>query len=91
MRTPDHDQRRCAFLAPNPEFDRDAYPPGPARSRAPLFLCHAKGRPLITTMRKCRFCRDTNLWYRPAADSPDYIALTEAAAQSPQPAQPSPP
>jgi hypothetical protein len=72
LRSAGHDQRRCVFLTPNPGVDRAAYPPGEARSKAPLFLCLAKGKPLITTMRKCRFCRDTNLWYQPAPNSPDY-------------------
>ena len=68
---PGHDQRRCRFLVPNPEFDRSAIPAGVDRTRLPLFLCLAKDKPLISTMRKCKFCRETGLWYEPRADSPD--------------------
>ena len=68
---PGHDQRRCRYLAPNPDFDRSAIPEGVDRTRLPLFLCMVKGKPLITTMVKCKFCRETNLWYQPREDSPD--------------------
>jgi hypothetical protein len=76
---PGHDQRRCRFLVPNPALDRGTLPEGVDRTRLPLFLCLVKGRPLLTTMRKCRFCRETNLWYQPRDDSPD----------NPSPANPS--
>ena len=64
---PGHDQRRCRFLSPNPACDRASIPEDVDRTRLPLFLCSVKGaeRPLITTMRKCKFCRETNLWYQP--------------------------
>jgi hypothetical protein len=68
---PGHDQRRCRFLEPNPGFDRSAIPDGVDRTRLPLFLCMVKGKPLFTTMRKCRYCRETGLWYQPRPDSPD--------------------
>ena len=68
---PGHDQRRCRFLTPNPALDRSAIPEGVDRTRLPLFLCLVKGKPLITTMRKCKFCRETKLWYQPREDSPD--------------------
>lgn len=68
---PGHDQRRCRFLEPNPTLDRSAIPEGVDRTRLPLFLCMAKGKPLVTTMRKCKFCRETNLWYEPRPDSQD--------------------
>ena len=68
---PGHDQRRCRFLEPNPALDRSSIPEGVDRTRLPLFLCMVKGAPLITTMRKCKFCRETNLWYQPRPDSPD--------------------
>ena len=66
-----HDQRRCRFLAPNPAVDRSAIPAGVDRTRLPLFLCLAKDKPLISTMRKCKYCRENSLWYEPRADSPD--------------------
>ncbi len=68
---PGHDQRRCRFLSPNPACDRSSIPEGVDRTRLPLFLCSAKGtdRPLITTMRKCKFCRETNLWYQPREET----------------------
>jgi hypothetical protein len=75
---PGHDQRRCRFLVPNPTLDRSTLPEGVDRTRLPLFLCLVKGRPLLTTMRKCKFCRETNLWYQPRDDSPD---SSHAAAQ----------
>ena len=75
---PGHDQRRCRFLTPNPAVDRSAIPEGVDRTRLPLFLCLAKGPPLITTMRKCKFCRETGLWYEPRPDSPD--ALPQAGS-----------
>jgi hypothetical protein len=71
-----HDQRRCRFLIPNPAVDRSAIPAGVDRTRLPLFLCLAKGKPLISTMRKCKFCRETALWYEPRGDSPDAPAVT---------------
>jgi hypothetical protein len=61
---PGHDQRRCRFLVANPDVDRSAIPEGVDRTRLPLFLCTAKGRPLITT-----------LWYQPREDSPDALPL----------------
>jgi hypothetical protein len=73
---PGHDQRRCRFLVPNPAFDRSAIPEGVDRTRLPLFLCLAKGRPLISTMRKCKFCRETGLWYQPREDSPDALPVS---------------
>ena len=66
-----HGQRRCRFLTPNPAVDRSAIPAGMDRTRLPLFLCLAKGKPLISTMRKCKFCRETGLWYEPRTDSSD--------------------
>ena len=77
---PGHDQRRCRFLAPNPAVDRSAIPAGVDRTRLPLFFCLAKGKPLISTMRKCKFCRETGLWYEPRADSPDAPAGGPRAA-----------
>lgn len=77
VKGPGHDQRRCRFLAPNPALDRSTIPAEVDRTRLPLFLCLAKGKPLISTMRKCKFCRETGLWYEPRADSPD--APTEAS------------
>jgi hypothetical protein len=71
-----HDQRRCRFLVPNPDVDRSAIPAGVDRTRLPLFLCLAKGKPLISTMRKCKFCRESGLWYEPRHDSPDAPAVT---------------
>lgn len=78
---PGHDQRRCRFLVANPDVDRSAIPEGVDRTRLPLFLCTAKGRPLITTMRKCKFCRETNLWYQPREE----LAPEPAALPGPQP------
>ncbi|HWO94336.1 MAG TPA: hypothetical protein VNL92_06185 [Dehalococcoidia bacterium] len=78
MRPPSHDQRKCAFIAPNPNVDRAAIP-FERRQGAPLFLCYAKGDPLITTMRKCRYCRDNRLWYKPAPDSPDFVPLASVS------------
>ena len=72
---PGHDQRRCRFLVPNPALDRSTIPEGVDRTRLPLFLCLAKDKPLISTMRKCKFCRETGLWYQPRADSPDAATL----------------
>ena len=72
---PGHDQRRCRFLTPNPAVDRSALPEGVDRIRLPLFLCHVKDKPLITTMRKCKFCRETGLWYQPRPDSPDALPV----------------
>jgi hypothetical protein len=60
-----HDQRRCRFLEPNPNFDRSAIPADLDRTRLPLFLCMVKGKPLFTTMRKCKYCREKPLWYQP--------------------------
>jgi hypothetical protein len=74
---PGHDRRRCRFLTSNPAVDRAAIPEGVDRTRLPLFLCMVKGKPLITTMRKCKFCRETNLWYQPRDDSPDAIPRHE--------------
>lgn len=71
---PGHDQRRCRFLVPNPEFDRSAIAAGADRTRLPLFHCMVKGKPLLTTMRKCKFCRETNLWYQPPAEASDRTA-----------------
>ncbi len=84
---PGHDQRRCRFLVPNPAFDRSAIPEGVDRTRLPLFLCLAKGRPLISTMRKCKFCRETGLWYQPREDSPDALPLHAGRAPQPSPAR----
>ena len=75
---PGHDQRSCRFLTPNPEYDRSAIPEGVDRTRLPLFLCMVKEKPLFTTMRKCKFCRETNLWYQPREDSPDASAPPSA-------------
>jgi len=80
---PGHDRRRCRFLAPNPAVDRQALPAGADRTRLPLFLCLVKGRPLITTMRKCKFCRETGLWYQPREDSPDALPITPPGLTSP--------
>lgn len=82
---PGHDQRRCLFLAPNPAIDRQALPEGIDRTRLPLFLCMVKGRPLYTTMRKCKFCRETGLWYQPRADSPDALPVAPASMPPPRP------
>ena len=60
-----HDQRRCRFLEPNPAVDRTAIPADVDRTRLPLFLCMVKGKPLLTTMRKCKYCREQGLWYQP--------------------------
>jgi hypothetical protein len=60
-----HDQRRCRFLTPNPALDRSTIPEGVDRTRLPLFLCLATGQPLLTTMRKCKFCRETSWRYAP--------------------------
>ena len=76
---PGHDQRRCRFLSPNPDLDRSLLPAGVDRARLPLFLCSVKGRPLFTTMRKCKFCRETGLWYEPREDSPDALPVRPAA------------
>lgn len=72
---PGHDQRRCRFLVPNPNFDRSNIPEGVDRTRLPLFLCLYKGadHPLITTMAKCKYCRTVGLWYQPREDSLDAI------------------
>ncbi len=70
---PGHDQRKCRFLVPNPDYDRAVIPADADKARLPLFLCLYKGadHPLISTMAKCRFCRTTGLWYQPRDDSPD--------------------
>jgi hypothetical protein len=60
-----HDQRTCRFLGPNPSFDRSSIPAGKDRARLPLFLCHAKEPPVISTMVKCKYCRENNLLYEP--------------------------
>lgn len=77
-----HDQRRCRFLVPNPALDRSTLPEGVDRTRLPLFLCTVTGRPLITTMRKCKFCRETKLWYQPREDSPDALPLAPSPTPS---------
>jgi len=75
---PGHDQRRCKFLTPNPEFDRGSIPDGAEKGRLPLFLCLYRGpdHPLITTMVKCHYCRTTGLWYQPRDDSPHAQTIT---------------
>jgi hypothetical protein len=62
---PGHDQRTCRFLAPNPGFDRSRIPEGVDRTRLPLFLCLAKEKPVLSTMVKCKYCRENNLLYEP--------------------------
>lgn len=78
-KAPGHDTRKCRFLAPNPGFDRSTIPEGVDRSRLPLFLCLAKERPVLSTMQKCRYCREHNLLYQPRDDSPDFpkVPLTQ--------------
>jgi hypothetical protein len=64
-KAPGHDMRRCRFLEANPGFDRESIPPGADRTRLPLFLCTAKERPVISTMVKCKYCRENRLLYQP--------------------------
>jgi len=83
-KAPGHDQRKCHFLVANPCYDRGAIPAGANKARLPLFNCLYKGeeRPLITTMVKCRYCRNTGLWYQPRHDSPDASLLSIADSNS---------
>jgi hypothetical protein len=69
---PGHDTRLCRFFSRNPDVDYESIPKDADKSRLGIYLCHVKGKPLITTMKKCRFCRDTKLWYEPRAESPDH-------------------
>lgn len=82
-KSPGHDQRRCRFFARNPAIDYASLPADRDRSRMGIYLCLAKGKPLPTSMVKCRYCRDHNLWYQPLEGSPDYpqaAARTEGGA-----------
>jgi hypothetical protein len=64
---------------PNPAVDRSTIPAGVDRTRLPLFLCLAKERPLISTMRKCKFCRETGLWYQPRLEGAEALPVVSAA------------
>jgi hypothetical protein len=49
---PGHDSRLCMFFSRNPDVDYESIPRDADKSRMGIYLCHVKGKPLITTMRK---------------------------------------
>jgi len=70
-KAPEHDRRTCRFLRPNPGFDRSSIAEGADRARLPLFLCTAKDPPLMSTMVKCKYCRENGLLYEPRPEGTD--------------------
>jgi len=71
-KAPGHDARTCRFLRPNPGFDRSSIAEGAGRARLPLFLCAAKDPPAVSTMVKCKYCRENNLLYEPRPEGSDH-------------------